>query len=215
MANGQVTTGFSKPYVASYSNSGTTITYTGCMALGRGVNVSISAETSDDNKFYADNQAAEAAPARFTGGEASVTIDGMLAAAEKFIFGLPTAGTDGWTQYGDTADTPYVGFGFIRRVQSAGVISFQPIVIPKCKFAYAEDSAATQEENIEWQTQALTASIFRDDSANHNWKLMGALFTVDGSTYTSEAAAEAAAETALKTKLGYTAPGGGGGGASA
>ena len=51
-ANGQVTTGFSKPYVATYANSGTTITYSGCTPLARGVNVNVEPDTGEDNNFY-------------------------------------------------------------------------------------------------------------------------------------------------------------------
>ena len=52
MANGKVCTGFSKPYIATYSESSGTITYSGVTALARGVGVSIEPEASEDNIFY-------------------------------------------------------------------------------------------------------------------------------------------------------------------
>lgn len=189
-AAGKVTTGFSKPYVAVYAAAGGTITYTSGQLLARGVDVTISPETSDDNNFYADNVIAEVVASEFTGGSLSLTVDGLLPAAEKLIYGLPTAADD-WTAYGDSMAIPYVGVGFIIRQQSDGVVKYVPIVLAKCKFSLAETAAATQEEDIDWQTQSLEATILRGDDANRTWKFLGA-----------ECDTEAAAEAALKTKLG-------------
>ena len=36
------------------------------------------------------------------------------------------------------------------------------------------DNATTQGEEIEWQTQALTLDLMRDDSPNRRWKRVGA-----------------------------------------
>ena len=77
-AAGRVTTGFSLPYVALYAASGGSITYSSGAKLARGVDVTISPESSDDNKFYADNQVAEEDSGRFTGG----TISGGAATFE-------------------------------------------------------------------------------------------------------------------------------------
>lgn len=193
MAAGKVITGFSKPYVAIYTVSEGTVTYTSGQVLARGVEVQISLESTDDNIFYADNVPAESDNGRFTGGELTLTVDGLLIAAEKFLMGLPTAGEDGWTNYGDDQNAPNVGVGFIVRYMSDGVTTYVPFVLAKCKFNPIETSAATQEDEIDWQTTELTATIMRGDDANHNWKFIGA-----------DVATEAAAEAALKTKLGIS-----------
>ena len=194
MAAGKVCTGFSKPYVALYTVSDGTITYTSGQKLARGVDVNIEPETTDENKFYADNVEAESAGKKFSGGTVTLTVDGLLVAAEKLIMGLPTpsGSSDAWLPYDDDQNMPYVGIGFIARYQSDGVETFSPRVLAKCQFDEVPDSAATQEEEIDWQTQELTASIFRSDDAKHTWKWIPA------SDYSTEAAAEAA----LKTKLG-------------
>lgn len=192
MAAGKVCTGFSKPYVALYSATGGTVSYTGGQQLARGVNVSISPESGDDNNFYADNVLAESANTTFTGGEVSLTVDGLLAAAEALIMGLPAA-SSGWMVYNDNQAVPYVGIGFIARYQSDGVITFVPIVLAKCMFNQIGTSAATQEENIDFQTQELSAKIFRGDDTGHTWKFVG-----------EDQTTEAAAEAALKTKLGIS-----------
>lgn len=200
-AAGKVCTGFSKPYVAKYTNAGNVVTYSGAMVLARGVSVSMSLNTSDDNIFYADNVSAETAAAVFSDGTATLTVDGLLAAAEKFILGLPaiskvTADSNQVeiSHYGDGMDIPYVGIGFIVRYQSGGVVTYAPVVLTKARFQQPGLDAATQEESIDWQTQELTATLMRDDTTNHDWKLVGA----DQET-------EAAAEAVLVALLGGAA----------
>lgn len=192
-AKGRVVTGFSKPYVAKYSNVGTTISYSDGMQLARGVNVTISPESSDDNNFYADNIVAESASGQFTGGSVELTVDGLFTTAEKLIMGLPSADSDGWIAYGDNQRVPYVGIGFIVRFMSDGVTSYVPFVLPKVIFDAISTEAATQEDEIDWQTQSITAQINRDDSANKVWKYIG-----------TDYASESLAEAALCAKLGIT-----------
>lgn len=188
MAAGKVCTGFSLPYVAVYSNSGSTISYASGQKLARGVSVSVAPEVADNNNFYADNVLAESVNGMFTGGTVTLTVDGLLPAAEKLIFGLGTASTVSTVSvytYGDSATPPYVGIGFIARYMSDGVTSYKAIVLTKCKFSLPTEEAATQEDQISWQTTALNATIMRDDSADHVWKYVGA------TEYSSESAAEA------------------------
>ena len=200
-AAGKVCTGFSMPYVAKYSNVGSVVTYSGVMQLARGVSVSLSLDTTDDNVFHADNVSAETAAAMFTGGTATLTVDGLLAEAEKFILGLPettkvTAGGDqvDVSHYGDGMEIPYVGIGFVVRYQSGGVVTYAPVVLAKARFQQPGLDAATQEESIDWQTQELTANLMRDDTSNHDWKLVGA-----------DQATEEAAVEVLKAILGGAA----------
>lgn len=192
MAAGRVCTGFSLPYVAKYAASGGTITYSDGQKLARGVSVSIEPESSDDNNFYADNILAESAGTTFTGGDLNLTVDGLLAEAEKLIMGLPAASGD-WMTYDDTQEVPYVGVGFIARYQSDGVVSYVPIVLVKCQFNQLSTSAETQEDTINWQTQELTAKIMRGDDSAKSWKKVGSAQTT-----------EAAAEALIKTALGIT-----------
>lgn len=187
-AAGKVCTGFSKPYVALYSATGTTVSYSSGQILARGVNVTASPETSDDNNFYADNVVAETEAGVFTGGTLNLTVDGLLATAERLIMGLPTAMTSGLTAYGDEMSIPDVGVGFIARYQSAGEVTYTPIIFPRAAFNLIENTAATQEESIDWQTQDLTATIKRAEDTNRNWKYVG-----------GDLATEAAAEAVIKT----------------
>ena len=185
-----VTTGFSKPYVALYSNPSGTNVFSDGMLLARGVSVSTDIDEVEDNNFYADNIVAETEKGNITGGTLTLTVDGLDSAARKLVLGLPTA-ADGWTAYGDEATLPYVGVGFIRRCMYQGTTFYQTVVFPKCRFSFWSEEAETQEEQISWQTQELEASFLRDDTAKHNWKYVG------DTDYTTEAAAEAALKTFL------------------
>lgn len=195
MAAGKVCTGFSKPYVANYSANGGSVTFSNGRVLARGVSVNVAPDSSDDNKFYADNQEAESASGIFTGGTLTLTVDGLLTDAERFIMGLPTAGEDDFVAYGDNQEVPYIAVGFITKYMSSGVTTYVPTVIVKTKFSQLTLDAETQGEEIDWQTQELTATIMRGDDSNHTWKYLGKDYTT-----------EEAAEDALKTKLGITEP---------
>lgn len=170
---GMVCTGFSKPYVAIYGKSNNTITYSSGQRLARGVSVTASPETSDDNKFYADNIEAENAVGKFTGGTLNLTVDGLLTSAEKLIMGLPEAGSDSLMPYNDDQVIPDCGVGFIARYQSEGAVVYRAIIFPRVTFNLPELSAATQEDTIEWQTQELTATIKRAEDEKRTWKYIG------------------------------------------
>ena len=193
MAAGQVTTGFSKPYVAIYSYSNSAITYSDGMVLARGVGVNIEPEASDDNKFYGDNIVAEEDSGKFKSGTLTLTVDGLKTAAEALIMGTPTAGSDGWVPYDDDQQIPEVGVGFIRRTREDGADYYTPYVLTRVKFDQINVDAETQEEEIDWQTTELSAKVKRAEDAKHTWRWIG-----------ERQSTEAAAEAALKTKLGIS-----------
>lgn len=199
MANGQVITGFSKPYVALYKANSGTPTYENGQALARGVSVSLDLETGDTEDFYADNVLAESAGGTFTGGTATVTVDGLKEAARKLVMGLPAetkvtvGGAEVSVQEYDNRQTiPYVGFGFVIRVMENGTTSYIPYVLPKVIFSEDGLEAATQEENVDFQTQELEATIMRDDSEYSRWRRIGA-------PQTTEALAEDVVKALLPT----------------
>ena len=180
MANGKVITGYSMPFVALYAAANGVVTYSGGIPLARGVDVSLSVEGGGDNDFYADNVKAESDTQTFSSGTLSLTVDGLKAAARKLISGVKTTRKEGsgdtaisFDVYDDKQEMPYVGVGFVVRYMEDGVTTYAPIIIKKVKFSPEGLDAATQEENIEWQTTKLEASIMRDDTANHEWKLIG------------------------------------------
>ena len=186
MANGRVITGYSMPRVALYSAEGNTVTYTNVQPLARGVDVSIEPETADSNDFYADNVLAETASGQFSGGTLTLNVDGLKDAARTLIMGLPTATevtvgseTVEVYDYDNRQVIPYVGVGFVVRYMEDGVTSYMPVVLPKVQFAVEGLEAATQEDEIDWQTQELTASIMRDDTTEQKWRRVAAAQTTE------------------------------------
>lgn len=201
MANGKVIVGFSHPWVAVYSNSGSSVSYTGGMALARGVSVSIEVSEPESNPFYADDTIAEDVPSTFTGGTVTLTVDGLKEAARRLIYGLPTASSvtvDGQQvaveDYGAAMEIPYVGIGFLICYMEDGVESWAPVLLTKGKFSPSNTVAATRAGVVEWQTEELKATLSRDDSDARNWKRIA-----------EDQASEAAGEAVLKTLLGVTA----------
>ncbi len=176
-AAGRVIKGFSNPYVALYNNDNGNVTYSEGRKLARGVSVEVSAETTEENNFYADNRIAESTPGIFNNGTLTLTVDGLFLEAERFIMGIKEEGsiTVGdrevkTTDYGETMSIPYVGVGVIVQYQSEGVDSYEPILFTKASFDDTGISAQTMEGSINWQTKELTAKLLRDDTKNHNWR---------------------------------------------
>lgn len=196
MANGSYITGYSDPWVAKYTNNAGAVSYTGAMALARGVSVKVDVSTSDSQTAYADNAASESVGGKFKSGTATLVVDGLLEAARKFITGTVTAeGTDAdtWDVEDDLTATPYVGIGFIVKRMSGGVETYQPIVLAKTMFDTLGISAETEGETKNFQTEELKATLMRDDSTNHSWRKIG-----------KEQATREDALKMLKTKLGVT-----------
>lgn len=187
-----VTTGFSLPYVALYSNPSGTNVFASGQKLARGVSVSVEADTVSDNNFYADNILAETENGAVSGGTITLTVDGLDASARRLIYGLPSANTStGWVSVGDEATHPYVAIGFIRRTMNNGTTNYWAVVFPKCKFNFNGEDAETQEEQINWQTTELEATFMRDDTTHHNWKY------VNDTAFATEALAEASLKSFL------------------
>lgn len=197
-AAGKVCTGFSCPYIAKYSASGGTVLYSEGMRLARGVEVSIEPTSSGDNQFFADNAVAETESGRFTGGDLTLTVDGLLMAAEQMITGSPepeevSCGEGKKVKilkHGAKSDPPYFGVGYIARYMSDDMTTYVPTILRKVKFDVPKSAAKTSEASINFQTQELTAKLARDDSAGHDWKWVA-----------EDQASEEEAEAVLKSLL--------------
>ena len=168
-----VTIGYSKPYVALYNGSTGQDVYTEGMDLGGGVSYSDSIEVADDNDFYADNRVDETESGVFTSGEATMTVNYLSAAAAKMVLGLTNqqeVSTTQWDAYDDDANPPDIGYGHVKKVMDGGVVQYIGFVLPRIKMALPSESAETQGESIDWQTQELTATIMRSLNGKHPWR---------------------------------------------
>ena len=62
-----------------------------------------------------------------------------------------------------------MGAGIIEKMIVRGQTKWRAVVFTKTQFAVPEMAATTQGETIEWQTDAITANVMRDDSTTHKW----------------------------------------------
>ncbi len=177
-AAGRVCVGFAHPVVAKYGMSGDAVQYTSGMVLARGVDVKINPETSDEEIFYADDGPAESDSGVFSGGTCDLTVDGLLGDAERFILGLSApeavtyaeSKTANVTKYGEGAVIPEVGIGYIVKYKSDGIFSYVPTILRKAKFKQPGSEHKTSEKKVSYQTQKLSAALFRDDTPAREWK---------------------------------------------
>lgn len=193
--------GVSKPYVAKYSNTDTTVSYTSGQILDKMTEIDISINSAEDNNFYADNSIAES-DSSFSGGSVTVNTADLGPEATALVLGItpvPIADISGVTDedvneliFDDDQRSPYLGFGCIIKKRVNNVDQWRAIILTKIMLAVPNDAATTQGETIEWQTPQLTGTIMRDDSAKHAWK-REATFTT-----------EAQAETYIKARLSIT-----------
>ena len=184
--------GVSKPYVAKYSNTENTVTYSGGQILDKLTEIDISINSAEDNNFYADNAIAES-DSSFSGGTVTVNTADLGPEATALVLGItpvPISDITGVTDedvnelvFDDDQRSPYLGFGCIIKKRVNNVDKWRAIILTKIMLAVPNDAATTQGETIEWQTPQLTGTIMRDDSAKHAWKREA--------TFTTEAQAEA------------------------
>ena len=184
--------GVSKPYVAKYSNTNTTVSYTSGQILDKMTEIDISINSAEDNNFYADNSIAES-DSSFSGGSVTVNTADLGPEATALVLGItpvPISDIAGVTDedvnelvFDDDQRSPYLGFGCIIKKRVINVDQWRAIILTKIMLAVPNDAATTQGETIEWQTPQLTGTIMRDDSAKHAWKREA--------TFTTEAQAEA------------------------
>lgn len=179
-ALGEVVTGMSYPQVANYAAAAGVVTYSNVADLARGVSVNPQITVANaDNKLYLNNRAAEVAKKHFRSGTLGVGVDGLFTAAERQIMGLSastqsvTIGenkTATFNTYDDDQDTPYMGFGVVLQCQSNGITFYRAWIYRKIQFALFDVPATTEGQDIDWQTQSLSADILVDDTAKHAWK---------------------------------------------
>lgn len=193
--------GLSKPYYALYNSNNGSPTYSNGGRIGKFTEMTLDVEGADANNLYADNAIAES-DNQFAGGSLTVTTDDLQPEPMLAILGLKQEAIDAsgvetqsanWIVFDDDQTIPYLGFGGIIKKQINNVVKWVAIVFTKIQFANPGISAVTQGETIEWQTQELTATVMRDDSAKHRWHMQSTLLD-----------SEEDAEAAIKDFLGIS-----------
>ena len=171
-----VTTGFSHPIVAKYDASSGSPVYTEPVMLARGREFSVEVDANDNNYYHVDNTLGETEPASFTSGTATLTVDGLSGEEEALLMGITPTDVNYKSEqvkmidYGKNMNPPFLGLGGIKRMQLNGAVTYRPVFLPKVQFAIPPEAMTTQEDQIDWQNQELTATIMRDDSKDKVWK---------------------------------------------
>ena len=173
------TIGLSRPYIARYTNAGSTVNYAGGRLLGKATELSIELkDNSESNILYADNAPAES-DNQFSGGTVQITTDDLRPQAYISALGvvseaISAAGVNtpgaAWLINDDDQSVPYLGMGGIAMKKVNGVIKYVGIVLDKVQFVNPNDSIKTKGSTIEWQVPQLKGTIFRSDNTKHSWK---------------------------------------------
>lgn len=179
--------GLSKPRAATYNASGSTVTYSNPVVLGKFTAFNMDVGGGNDNNLYADNTIAETDPT-FQDGTATLTTDDLVADIMASVLGLTTEEIDAegvttenaaWMVFNDSQNVPYLGIGGVIKRKQNGVILWQGFVLPKVQFQNPALALETQGETISWQTQEITANIMRSDAADHRWFMLSTEFTTE------------------------------------
>ena len=181
------TIGLAYPFYAIYSNNGSTVTYSDGGEAGAYTEINLNLNDASDNDFYANDGIKETDPG-FAGGSVEITTDDLRPAIAKALLGLHevaisttglTTTSPKWMDFDDSQNIPFVGFGGRIKKKVDGNIKYVAFAFPKIKFRNPPIAATTQGEQIEWQTQQLTADIFRSDASDHKWFRMSSLLDTD------------------------------------
>ncbi len=173
-----VTIGFSHIHVAEYSAAGGVVTYSGCRELARARSMSIDVTAMDAIKFSANDELAEIESATFKEGSVKLTVDGLSGEEEALILGIKESTVKVGdkdvpvVKYGKDMNPPYLGIGAVKKMQMLGVESYRAVILCKSRFGIPPEAAETQEDQKNWQTQELTATLMRDDTDEANWKII-------------------------------------------
>ena len=141
-------------------------TYGTGRAIQEARNVSIT-KTYNDNPLYGDDRIVDN-----DNGLQSLTMSfestGLSDADRVMLFGEAQGAVGGLTAYleGDN-ETPWGGFGYIRRMRDNGVRKYEAWIVLKIKFQEESQSTATKEGSITWGTPTLNgraASLYIDSS---------------------------------------------------
>ena len=100
---------------------------------------------------------------------------GLSDADRKALFGEDDYGTSGVSgQFVSDNETPYGGFGFIRKMRDNGTKKFEAWITLKIKFQEESQATATREGSISWGTPSLNgraAGLYVDSTDKQRYQL--------------------------------------------
>lgn len=162
----------------------------------RNVNIT---KTYNDNPLYGDDVKVDD-----DNGLSALSVSfeptGLSDSDRKLLFGETDMALGGITaQMEGDNETPYGGFGYIRKMRDNGVRKYEAWIVLKIKFQEENQNTATKEGNITWGTPTLTgraAQLIIDSSDSAKFRAH--------STFETAAAAKSWINTVLNVSAATT-----------
>ena len=148
-------------------------TYAAGVVIQEARNATIT-KTYNDNPLYGDDRIVDD-----DNGLLSMTCSfeptGLSDTDRKLLFDEDEIAVGGLTcQAESDNETPYGGFGYIRKMRLNGVKKFEAWIILKIKFTEESQATATKEGSISWGTPTLNgraAGLYIDSSDKQRWRV--------------------------------------------
>jgi hypothetical protein len=148
-------------------------TYAAGVVIQEARNATIT-KTYNDNPLYGDDRIVDD-----DNGLLSMTCSfeptGLSDTDRKLLFDEDEIAVGGLTcQAESDNETPYGGFGYIRKMRLNGVKKFEAWIILKIKFTEESQATATKEGSISWGTPTLNgraAGIYIDSGDKQRWRV--------------------------------------------
>ena len=148
-------------------------TYGAGVVIHEARNCSIT-KTYNDNPLYGDDRIVDDDNG-LQGMTASFEPTGLSDSDRVLLFGEEEIAMGGLTcQVESDNETPYGGFGYIRKMRDNGEKKFEAWIILKIKFQEESQNTATKEGSISWGTPTLNgraAGVYIDDSGKLRWRV--------------------------------------------
>lgn len=161
-----VITGLSRCWAADWQTDGT---YKNGKEIGKAIDFSFEPGEAKDNTLYADNSAV-ASDTTVATAKVTLTTDGLSLENTAFLLGSTVSAatitgvktTEVKELMIDGANPGYMGYATIARYRVGGIDKYRAILIRKMRFAVPKMTAKTQGESVDWQTNALSGTAYRD-----------------------------------------------------
>ena len=130
--------------------------------------------TYNNNPLYGDDRIVDSDNG-LTGLTMTFESTGLSDADRKFLLGEEDYGTSGISgQWVSDNETPWGGFGYIRKMRDNGTKKFEAWITLKIKFQEESQATTTKEGSISWGTPTLNgtaAGLYVDSSDKQRFQL--------------------------------------------
>ena len=131
-------------------------------------------KTYNDNPLYGDDRIVDDDNC-LTALTASFEPTGLSDSDRMLLFGEEEISVGGLTcQVESDNETPYGGFGYIRKMRDSGTLKYEAWIILKIKFQEESQNTATKEGSIRWNTPTLNgraAGLYIDNTGKLRWRV--------------------------------------------